>query len=82
MWTEEGLVRRCHAIERFAGGFCRQTSQRRNHPLYLTGPNFILRNAAGLAGTGFNDGRRSTLQLPGAPCRYEDVPVVTVEAIH
>src|SRR5579859_570171 len=50
-----------------------------NLPLHLAGANFILRDAAGLAGIGVDHGRGAGLELPRAPCRHQNVSVVAVK---
>src|SRR6476646_6842550 len=49
-------------------------------PFHLARADFILRNAAWLAGTGIDHRGRTGLQLPRTPCCHKDVPVVAVKA--
>lgn len=68
----EGLI---HLFSGFGGRFVIG-----DDPLHFAGPNFILGDATGFAGTGFNDGRGAALQLAGAPSRDQDVAIVAIEA--
>ena len=52
----------------------------RNFPLHLSGANFILRDAAGLAGICVDHRRGALLHLPRPPCCHQDVSVVAVKA--
>src|SRR5437879_7364220 len=51
-------------------------------PLHLARPDFILRNAAGLAGIGVDHRRGARLQLARPPRRHQNVAVVAVEAFN
>src|SRR5579871_2492515 len=48
-------------------------------PFHFAGADFILRDAARLAGTGIDDGRCAGLELAGATGCDQDVPVIAVE---
>src|ERR1700724_2977975 len=69
----QGLV---ESLSRLLGG----SSRFRNLPLHLAGTNFILRDAAGLAGICVDHGRCTRLQLPRPPCCHQNVSVVAVKA--
>src|ERR1017187_9078184 len=63
-----------------AGRLDRKFWQFWNQPFHFARLDFILRDAAGLARNRFDHGRRATLQLPGPPCRYQNVAVVAVKS--
>src|ERR1700758_3576394 len=67
-------------LEHLAGGLDARFGGFRNDPLYFSCANFILSDAAGLTGTGFDDRRRTTLELAGAASSDKDVTVIAVEA--
>ncbi len=54
----------------------------RDHPLHFAGFDFVLRDAAGLAGMSFDHRRSAALQLPGATRRHQDVTIIAIEAVH
>jgi len=52
-----------------------------NFPFHLTRANFVLGNAARLAGTGIDYRRCARLELPRAPRRYKNISVVAVKTL-
>jgi hypothetical protein len=64
----------------FFGGLLGGAAGFGDFPFDLAGADFILRNAAGLAGVSLNHRGRSGLQLAGAPGGDQNVAIVAVEA--
>src|SRR5215469_14271921 len=77
-----GSVRLDSLVERFAGHFDRALGNFGDHPLHLARPDFILGDAAGLAGNGVNHRRCPALQLSSPPGGDQDIAVVAVETVH
>src|ERR1035441_4610243 len=69
----QGLVESLFGLLGGAPGF-------RNLPLHFAGADFILRDAAGLAGIGVDHRRRTGLKLARAPRCHQNVSVVAVKA--
>src|ERR1700686_1694566 len=64
------------SLSRLLGGGTRF----RNLPLHLAGTNFILRDAAGLAGICIDHRRRTGLELPRPPRCHQNVSVIAIKA--
>src|SRR5215469_12052449 len=71
---------RSAGLQHFASGLDRRLGGFWNDPLYFSSADFILSDTAGLAGTGFDNRRRTTLELACAASSDEDVTVIAVEA--
>src|SRR5512146_2281529 len=67
-------------VEELFGGGNRRLGSFRDEPLDLARLDFVLGNAAWLAGIGADDGARSGLELARTASRDQDVAVVAVEA--
>jgi hypothetical protein len=61
-----GLILAQSLIQRFANHLRNGLRGIHDHPLHLSSTDLILGDAAGFAGTGFHDRRRSTLELASA----------------
>src|SRR5580658_8732293 len=75
----KSLVRAQRLVEIF-GGLLGGAAKFGNLPLHFAGANFILRDAARLAGTGVDHGRCAGLELPRASSCHQNIAVVAVEA--
>jgi hypothetical protein len=79
---QQGLlcVRLRSWIESLAGGLRSGLGNFGDDPFHLPGTDFVLGDAARLAGTGLYDRRRATLELAGPTGGHEDIAIVAVEA--
>src|ERR1700757_3352847 len=68
-------------IESLAGALRCGLGNFGDDPFHLPGTDFVLGDAARLAGTGLYDRRRATLELAGPAGGHEDIAVVAVEAL-
>src|SRR5580704_7754954 len=79
--NQQFLVLAQRFVEGF-GGLLGDAASFGNLPLHLAGADFILRDAARLAGISVHHRRCARLELPRTPRRYQYVPVVAVEAFN
>src|ERR1700756_4819861 len=67
-------------IESLAGDLSCGLGNFGDDPFHLPGTDFVLGDAARLAGTGLYDRRRATLELAGPAGGHQDIAIVAVEA--
>src|SRR6201981_1039542 len=77
--SPRGVSRRSW-IESLAGDLSCGLGNFGDAPFHLPGTDFVLGDAARLAGTGLYDRRRATLELAGPAGGHEDIAIVAVEA--